>query len=278
MSFVKLSKFYLKYFLYRLTINFIGRPIGKLISKIPEKLKKSIIFYRCENIKDTKALEIYKNGFAKIEIKDIETLNSLKSVRDVIYEKIKDGEIKFISKFNEEKSFMKIITKYADKKNLFLIANDKNILRIVKEYFGFYPTVRSIDVWANFPTDKDQISTQFFHRDPDDAILLKLFLPLNKITTENGPFQYIKYSHSKIYKEENSEFLRKRAGSKSKKIEKNLITKLQNQIFSFTGDLGVGCLADTNGLHRGLKPNSGIRLMIAISYCSPYPNFEKQYL
>ena len=62
------------------------------------------------------------------------------------------------------------------------------------------------------------------------------------------------------------------------KIENNLMLKFQKNIFSFTGDLGEGCLADTNGLHRGLKPKDGIRLMIAISYCSPYPNFEKRYL
>ena len=278
MSLTRFLKYFFRKTIHRFIIQNIGNLIGKIICFLPEKLKKSIIFYRTDIIKDPHALQIYNNGFTVIKIKDQETLNTLKKVRYDIQEKIKAGSIKFSSEEDFEKSFIKILTKHTDRKNLFLIANNIYILKVVREYFGFYPTIRSIDIWANFPTNNEQNATQFFHRDPDDVFLVKLFLPLTKIIKENGPFQYVKYSHRNIYKEEFSKWFIKRYGSKRKKIENYLMSKFQKNIFSFTGDLGEGCLADTNGLHRGLKPINGIRLMIAISYCSPYPNFDKHYL
>ena len=178
MSLIRFLKYYVKKDLYSFIIQYIGKLIGKILCFLPEKLKKSIIFYRPDIIKDINALKIHNNGFTVIKIKDQETLKTLKKVRYDIQEKIKSGSIKFSDKENFEKPFLKKLTKHTDRKNLFLIANNIYILKVVREYFGFYPNIMSIEIWANFPTNNEQSASQFFHRDPDDVFLLKLFLKL----------------------------------------------------------------------------------------------------
>jgi len=69
-------------------------------------------------------------------------------------------------------------------------------------------------------------TTQFFHRDPEDVNLLKLFIPLNKINLENGPFQFISKSHKNHKNEEFTKLMSDRSPSKERmklehKLEKN---------------------------------------------------------
>ena len=71
---------------------------------------------------------------------------------------------------------------------------------------------------------------------------------------ENGPFQFISKSHKKYFKEDYDILNRKRHGHKRIKFESKLEKKHKEKIITFTGDLGSFCLADTNGLHRGLTP------------------------
>ena len=88
--------------IYSFIIQYIGKLIGKILCFLPEKLKKSIIFYRPDIIKDVNALKIHNNGFTVIKIKDQETIKTLKKVRYDIQEKIKSGSIKFSDKENFE--------------------------------------------------------------------------------------------------------------------------------------------------------------------------------
>ena len=266
---------FLKYFLWVLSdfiTKFIGISLSKIFRTLPNKIKKEII-YPQPLFKDQvyEAKLIRRKGYVKLNLKNngntFKTLEKLKLDTEKLLPTLFNSKI---INTPQDKNFLKVYTKYLDSKDLYFIANDKYILQIVRSYFGFCPTIRTIDAWLNFPTGDVPTETQLFHRDADDHKLLKLFIPLCDVELCQGPFQYIEGSHHKKYLNEFF-YMNKKNRIMSNK-EKKLINNYSN-IFTFISKFGEACIADTRGLHRGLKPTKDFRVMLVISFTSPNPNF-----
>ena len=78
---------------------------------------------------------------------------------------------------------------------LLKVALDKTLLEIVSAYLGMWPRLHAVGAWLNFPTEDDAKEAQLWHRDPEDLKIIKVFIYLNDVNAENGPFCYIPNTH-----------------------------------------------------------------------------------
>ncbi len=115
-------------------------------------------------------------------------------------------------------------------------------------------------------TSKSETTTTVYHRDQNLGGLestrgnfLKVFIYLTDVSTDNGPFAYIKGSNSD--RKESSDLYRV-----PDQIVYNLYGK--DKEFKCTAPAGSVITADTTGLHKGTKVVSGYRDMLTINFCT----------
>jgi hypothetical protein len=162
------------------------------------------------------------------------------------------------------------------------LANDPRLLAIAEGYLGCVPTLYSLHAWWSFGGRNSRARlTQAFHRDPDDFRFCVLFVYLTDVTTDaDGPHQMIRSSHLVEGVEAQLEALRRRGepvepGSASRffvgqgyEVEADLgVDRLfADATVTIRGPAGTGFLVDTYGLHRGLQPRQGRRLVAWARY------------
>ena len=146
------------------------------------------------------------------------------------------------------------------------------IIYLVSSYLGYIPQFNYLTVEKTIPIEKDSQSTysQNWHRDPEEKRTLKIFIYLNEVMMDNGPFVYIKNSHPSG----------KGAFSKvaPQKLpygsypEASLISSLvkDEDLATAVGQAGTVIFCDTAGLHRGGLLFSGERIMATGFYPSKY--------
>jgi hypothetical protein len=151
---------------------------------------------------------------------------------------------------------------------LLKLALDRKLLEIIATYFGMWPRLHAIGAWLNFPTVNEAKNAQLWHRDPEDLKLIKVFIYLNDVGTENGPFCYIPRSHP---------FSRGAGKVPFHKDEKRILDGEMITVFpqdcwvECTGPANTMIIADTVGFHRGGKVQKGKRLLITFTYTSGKP-------
>lgn len=150
----------------------------------------------------------------------------------------------------------------------FYLSNE--IIYLVSSYLGYIPQFNYLLVEKTIPIEKDSQSTfsQNWHRDPEEKKTLKVFIYLNEVTIDNGPFVYIKKSQPS-----GKGVLTKVApqilpyGSYP---EESLISSLvkDEDLVTAVGKAGTVIFCDTAGLHRGGLSFSGERIMATGFYPS----------
>lgn len=154
---------------------------------------------------------------------------------------------------------------------LLKVALDTKLLEIVAGYLGMWPSLHSIGAWFNYPTNEAATSSQLWHHDPEDLKLIKVFIYLDDVREENGPFTYIPGTHP---------FGVNVATAKKHKKTERLPDDQISDVFPptmwrvCTGPAGTMILADTLGYHRGGKPSAGTRLLVTFTYTSGTPLVE----
>lgn len=173
------------------------------------------------------------------------------------------------------KPYLTHITDLAPPVQLLSIALSPPLLELITSYFGFFPTLYNVEVWFSLPHKNSPLSTEFFHRDGDDKHLLKVYLPLSPIGPENGPFQYIRSSHRpKLFDKYR---LPSRTTNESLPKHRTASLALNEDLanhpdcFTYLADLYSICIADTNGIHRGVPLQTGSRIQIVFTYTSQSP-------
>jgi len=135
------------------------------------------------------------------------------------------------------------------------LARDKNILHTIHSLFGSSFVIDSVDLWWSFPTDEDAAEAELYHRDTDSTEFYKYFIYLTDVTALNGPHVYVQNSH----KNTNAFFSHERFSDSD-------IENVYGKQEGITGDAGTRFIANTIGLHKGLKPKSGERLLLQFRY------------
>ncbi|MDG1475862.1 MAG: phytanoyl-CoA dioxygenase family protein [Vicingaceae bacterium] len=136
------------------------------------------------------------------------------------------------------------------------IANDPKVLAFAQEFLGSIPTISNINAWWSFGEKEAAEQAQFFHRDVDDYKFIKLFFYLTDVEMENGPHVYVESSSK------DDQFTKIRRFSDAE-IEE---TYGKDKIKYFTGKKGEAFFVDTYGIHKGLLPKKGKRLILQVQY------------
>jgi ectoine hydroxylase-related dioxygenase (phytanoyl-CoA dioxygenase family) len=147
---------------------------------------------------------------------------------------------------------------------LMQLALDPLVLSVVNGYLGMMSSLRWAFVKWDRPTEGSPRGTQLWHQDLDDRICIKIFIYLHDVDMETGPFCFIPRTHSrgelqKIHVE------RDNFGRTSDEVMRQVIPESQWMVC--TGSRGTVVLCDTNGFHRGLKPQKE-RLVVNLQYLS----------
>jgi ectoine hydroxylase-related dioxygenase (phytanoyl-CoA dioxygenase family) len=188
-------------------------------------------------------------------------LRSAQNDKDNIYiDKISDEVFKSgldtIKKYSDNVQLVDSLFKIPD---LFKIILDKKILSIANDFFGVLPAFTYIKMVRNFCNKFKEFDTQHFHIDENSSKILKIFIYLNDVDKNGGPFCFVKKSHK------NKE---KFWGKKPRWTQEEIKEKFRSEnIHELTCKRGDVIIANTNGFHRGLKPVTVDRNIIIINYC-----------
>jgi len=151
---------------------------------------------------------------------------------------------------------------------LLKVALDTKLLEIVASYLGLWPSLYSIGAWLNYPIGEPPMSSQLWHRDPEDLKIIKVFIYLVDVNEECGPFCYIPGTQS-FGKRANLVPLHK-DGIRITDEEMATAIGPENWI-KCMGPVGTMILADTVGFHRGGYAKHGNRILITFTYTSGIP-------
>jgi hypothetical protein len=153
------------------------------------------------------------------------------------------------------------------------LALDPKLLGIVATYFGLWPKLHSIGSWLNMPTADEAKFSQLWHRDPADLKLLKVFIYLEPVGEDNGPFSFIPRTHpfgadsTTVPRHEH----RRRITDKEMSV-----AFPESRWVKCVGPANTMVLADTVGFHRGGKVEQGRRLLITLTYTSGSPKESRE--
>lgn len=171
------------------------------------------------------------------------------------------------------------------------IANEATMLKTAEAYLGCLPRIYSISIWRSFPSTERNI-TQTFHRDYDDFKFCSLFAYLTDVEPHSGPHQYVLGSHSiegveamiaRVTRLDSgmpnvgaddpprdpSFYFRYRLteiGAEKDDFDRAFARVLAPHVTDVLGKAGTIFLADTHGLHRGLLPKAGERVIMNVRY------------
>jgi hypothetical protein len=148
------------------------------------------------------------------------------------------------------------------------------IINIVSTYLETIPRLQLCEFWYTIPQGNKQAEqSQKWHRDPEDFKLIKIFLYLNEVDENAGPFTYVKESHG-LGRYGNT-LKRKLPTGPFYPDEKdifNLIDKENIQIN--TGSIGTMIFCDTYGFHKGGDAKTNPRIFAYWTFSTPSTLFK----
>lgn len=158
------------------------------------------------------------------------------------------------------------------------LALDEQVLAIVSSYFRmfgkFYYFTLNITHPVSAGSEAEQ--SQRWHRDPEDIKMLKMFIYLNDVDEEAGPFIYIPKSNlgnkwNKIFPQHPPIGYYPPEGELEKIIQ-------QGEIKKCVGRAGSIIFGDTAGLHKGGYATKKERVMLTIGYAPSSSPLGEQYI
>jgi hypothetical protein len=148
------------------------------------------------------------------------------------------------------------------------IALDPKLLELISSYLGMWPRLFSVEAWLNYPTELPAKDAQLWHHDPEDFQVVKVFIYLNDVDENLGPFSYI--PKTQPFGAETAR-IRQYVGRGRTQDEEISVGFPPDTWCICTGPAHTMIIADTIGYHRGGKPVSGNRILIRFTYTSGAP-------
>jgi ectoine hydroxylase-related dioxygenase (phytanoyl-CoA dioxygenase family) len=146
------------------------------------------------------------------------------------------------------------------------LAIHPDILAVVNSYLSAYCRIWYTSYWLSIPLPNQQqapVPAQLWHRDGDGTVI-KLFLYLNDVSTENGAFCYAAGTHKGRDR---------RLHGLSSRLQNHEMESLFSERLKITeasGKAGTIILANTSAYHKGGYVRSGSRLLFTVSYFCPW--------
>jgi len=145
---------------------------------------------------------------------------------------------------------------------------NEELVSIINSYFNMLSSLCYLEInETKILNTSNPIKSQRFHRDPGIENCIKVFIYLNDIEINSGPFTYVKYSHLK----DKHSIKSKRFGAGGIYPEEDSFKTLINKdnITPICGIAGTVIMADTTGLHCGGSSIDQTRKMATIVYYPP---------
>lgn len=143
---------------------------------------------------------------------------------------------------------------------------DEKILNVANSYLGMFSNfyILMLNVTVPVGDNANPMFSQQWHRDHEDKKLCKIFLYLNDIDEQSGPFIYIPSSvYGKKWGHLFPQEVPKGAYPPSTDLERIIPI---SQIMKMTGRAGTLIFADTTGLHKGGYAFSKERIMLTAGF------------
>jgi len=221
--------------------------------KITERREKYILESNFETEEATRVKEV---GYHKVEnFFDENQKNSLNAIRTTIDNFIDTNQ--HVERQDQNMAF--IDQPILNIPDLYKIAFDERIINIATAYFGCMPGVTSVAVRKSFVTDGPAISNQQYHRDYNSLVKqIKFVVYLHDVNEDGGPFTYVDGSNAKMW------------GNwwhhhyPSDEMMENIYGK--DKVVPITANFGDLLMANTRGMHKGMKPKKHERTAIHMCY------------
>ena len=137
------------------------------------------------------------------------------------------------------------------------LAVHPSLLGIASSYLGMKCFLANVNLWVNFLTPVPPKETQLWHRDPDDWLILKVFIYLSDVTETTGPFCFVPETHLR------GPLQLKGFRGKGRVTDEEMMAEVPAERWQVnTGPAGTIVFADTTGFHRGLKPVDDHRILL----------------
>lgn len=142
------------------------------------------------------------------------------------------------------------------------------ILGIINGYMGMCSKLQTIElnVTKPMPRGAGAIASQRWHRDPEDKKMCKMFLYLNDVDEQAGPFIYVPQSHyggkwRRLFPQDPPAGVYPPDGAVERVVP-------QEEIRVCTAPAGTLIFCDTSGLHKGGYATAKERFMFTIGFAS----------
>jgi len=148
------------------------------------------------------------------------------------------------------------------------ISLDAKILDVVNSYMRMYSRFYYLTLNVTKPVGRsaEAFASQRWHRDPEDKKMLKMFIYINDVDENSGPFMYIPESKyglkwGGVFKQKPPKGYYPPDGEVEKMVPSEFIEEM-------TGRAGTIIFCDTSGLHKGGFALQRERIMFTAGYRS----------
>jgi hypothetical protein len=158
-------------------------------------------------------------------------------------------------------NFISLKTPLLDCPEILNLTIRKDVAEVIQGYLGPRFAISGTNIRRSFVTSFEDAETNKWHVDGNAGKMVKLFTYLGAVEDDlDGPTEFIEGSHARKYL----------GWDKSYRLpDKELREHFPKESFKlFTGSVGDIRLADTTGIHRGLKTIRRDRIMITINFCT----------
>jgi hypothetical protein len=147
------------------------------------------------------------------------------------------------------------------------VALDPTILSIANNYLRCYSRLTRYNVWLNLPTSGDPMTSQLWHRDYGDTMMLKMFILACPVTKETGALSYVPGSHQGGHREDLDPPVILELGNRRRTRDDQMRQVVpESEWVTAVGDRGTVVFVDTSGFHKGGFVRSGRRLLFKAFY------------
>jgi len=152
---------------------------------------------------------------------------------------------------------------------LMKLALHPSIVGAVSKYIGMLPVLTQVQLWYSPNTYVEAGGSQFFHLDHADVRQGKIFLFVEDINEDCGPFTVISAAHSQKV----CDAINYRLCNESIRVDDEIIYETigESNVHPVVGEAGTMALVDTcRCFHLGSRKASKPRTIIVIQYLSPF--------
>ena len=148
-----------------------------------------------------------------------------------------------------------------------LLALAAPVRSIADGYLGMFTQLRYYNVWRNRPTPEPPRSSQLWHRDRDDFMILKMFIHLDGVGRGAGPFRYARGTHSTGPNHQDPKWTVEDGVNRASDEEVAPVATPSDWVDAI-GPAGTVVFADTTGLHCGGWARTNERRLFTCMYTS----------